>query len=174
MITTQKLDFNILGDINSARLCLVFIHGWKGNKNSFKSVAQSFNIRDSVWVLPQAPYLIKGERDNYSWTYEISPGKFERKKPVKMLLDFFDSAVFSRFNSTDVYLFGFSQGGLVCYEMIRMLDKSLGGVFPIGGFMAGTKKFYWGFRNNVKIQKLAGNAILCAFLSVNRYLKYSL
>ena len=140
MVTTEKLDFNVLGDINSAQLCLVFIHGWKGNKNSFKRVAQSFNISDSIWVLPQGPYLIEGEQNNYSWTYEISPGKFERTEPIKMLRDFFDTEIFSRFNSTDVYLFGFSQGGLVCYEMIKVLDKSLGGIFPIGGFMAGTKK----------------------------------
>ena len=140
MVITKKLNFNRLGDKNSAELCLVFIHGWKGNKNSFKKVAQSFNIKNSIWVLPQAPYLIKGESDGYSWTYEISPGKFERNEPIKMLLNFFDTEIFSRFNAKDVYLFGFSQGGLVCYEMIRILDKPLGGVFPIGGFMAGTKK----------------------------------
>ena len=140
MATTAKLDFSTLGDISAAQSCLVFIHGWKGNKHSFERVAQSFNIKNSVWVLPQAPYLIDGEKDGYSWTYEISPGKFEREKPVELLLDFFNSEVFSRFNSEDVYLFGFSQGGLVCYEMIRILDRALGGVFPIGAFMAGTKK----------------------------------
>ncbi len=140
MVTTEKLDFNILGNISAAESCLVFIHGWKGNRHSFERVAQSFSIKNSVWVLPQAPYLIDGETHNYSWTYEISPGRYERKKPIKLLLDFFDNEIFSRFNSQDVYLFGFSQGGLVCYEMLRILDRPLGGVFPIGGFMAGTKK----------------------------------
>ena len=57
-----------------------------------------------------------------------------------MLIKFFDSRIFSKFNSKDVFLFGFSQGGLVCYEMIKILDKTLGGVFPIGGFMSGVKK----------------------------------
>ena len=57
-----------------------------------------------------------------------------------MLLEFFNSQIFSKFNSKDVFLFGFSQGGLVCYEMIKLLDKPLGGVFPIGGFMSGVKK----------------------------------
>ena len=140
MIGTKKLDFDILGEIDLAKACLVFIHGWKGNKDSFKRVAKSFNIKDSIWYLPQAPYLIDGEEEGYSWTYEISPGKFERKEPVKMLLHFFNNEIFSKFNSKDVFLFGFSQGGLACYEMIRILNKPLGGVFPIGGFMAGTKK----------------------------------
>tara|TARA_Y100001970_G_C14233047_1_gene859916 strand:+ start:365 stop:1000 length:636 start_codon:yes stop_codon:yes gene_type:complete len=136
----KKIDFNIIGDKDSAKLCLIFIHGWKGNKSSFKRIAQSFDIKDSVWVLPQAPYLIEEGQDGYSWTYEISPGKYEREEPIQMLLDFFETTIFSEFNSKDVYLFGFSQGGLVCYEMIRILEKTLGGVFPIGGFMAGTKK----------------------------------
>ena len=30
------------------------IHGWKGNKNSFKPFAKSFNVKDSIWYLPQA------------------------------------------------------------------------------------------------------------------------
>ena len=139
MIKDQKLDYSVLGDPIAAQMCLVFIHGWSGNKISFRRLAKSFNIKNSVWYLPQAPYPLK-QKDSYSWTYEISPGKFEREQPVRMLLDFFDQKIFSKFNSRDVYLFGFSQGGLVCYEMIRILDKTLGGVFPIGGFMAGTKK----------------------------------
>ena len=139
MIKDQKLDYGVLGDPSAAQMCLVFIHGWSGNKESFRRVAKSFNIKNAVWYLPQAPYPLK-DRDSYSWTYEISPGKFEREQPVRMLLDFFDQEIFSKFDSRDVYLFGFSQGGLVCYEMVRILNKPLGGVFPIGGFMAGTKK----------------------------------
>jgi len=140
MIITKKLDFNILGNKNDAKLCLIFIHGWKGNKYSFERVAQSFNIKESIWVLPQAPYLIEENKSSYSWTYEITPGKYERNEPIQMFLDFFETIIFPKFDSKDVYLFGFSQGGLVCYELIRILDQSLGGVFPIGGFMAGTKK----------------------------------
>ena len=140
MINTTKLDFNIIGDKSSAEACLVFIHGWKGNKNSFQRFAESIQVRNSIWVLPQAPYPVDNEKGCYSWTYEISPGKFERREPIRMILDFFDIEIFSRFNSKDVYLFGFSQGGLVCYEMIRILDKPLGGIFPIGGFMSATKK----------------------------------
>jgi phospholipase/carboxylesterase len=139
MVKDQKLDYSVLGDPTNAQMCVVFIHGWSGNKDSFRRVAKSFSIRNCAWYLPQAPYLLEKE-GGYSWTYEISPGKFEREQPVRMLLDFFDNQIFSKFDSRDVYLFGFSQGGLVCYEMIRVLEKRLGGVFPIGGFMAGTKK----------------------------------
>ena len=63
---------------------------------------------------------------------------WQREKPLKLLVSFFNKKIFSHFNSRDVFVFGFSQGGLVCYELLRVLDKPLGGVFPIAGFM--TKK----------------------------------
>ena len=136
----DKLDFEISGDIKNANKCLVFIHGWKGTKSSFKKIAQSFAIDRGVWILPQAPYLVEDQDIGYSWTHETSPGKYERKEPVRLLVNFFMDEIFSRFNSRDVFVFGFSQGGLVCYELIRILDKPLGGVFPIAGFMSSTKK----------------------------------
>ena len=139
MLKDRKLDYRVVGKVESSDICLVFIHGWGGDKNSFVRVADSFNIENSVWFMPQGPYPLD-KKDNYSWTYEISPGKFERDEPIRMLMEFFDSQIFSKFNSKDVFLFGFSQGGLVCYEMIKLLDKPLGGVFPIGGFMSGVKK----------------------------------
>jgi phospholipase/carboxylesterase len=139
MLKDKKLVYKIIGEPENAEICLIFVHGWGGNKDSFQRVANSFNIEKSAWFLPQGPYVLE-KKDNYSWTYEISPGKFKRDEPIKMLMEFFDHQIFSRFNSKDVFLFGFSQGGLVCYEMIKLLDKPLGGVFPIGGFMSEVNK----------------------------------
>ena len=140
MLKNKNLDFEVLGDESNAQACLVFIHGWKGDKKSFKPFAQSFKIKNSVWYLPQAPYLVDEDPEGFSWTYEISEGKYERDEPVHLLMDFFNNQVLSKFDSKDVFLFGFSQGALVCFEIIRILDKPLGGVFPIAGFMSGNKK----------------------------------
>ena len=49
MLISEKIDFKTLGNPDTAQLYLVFIHGWSGNKNSFERVAQSFDIRNSVW-----------------------------------------------------------------------------------------------------------------------------
>tara|TARA_Y100001935_G_scaffold42391_1_gene34518 strand:+ start:1062 stop:1703 length:642 start_codon:yes stop_codon:yes gene_type:complete len=135
----KKIEFSILGDLSTKNICLVFIHGWGGNKNSFKKVAGSFAIKKSVWFLPQAPYLLDGE-DKYSWTFEKSPGKYEREEPVQLMLNFLEEQVFSRFDSKDVFLFGFSQGALVCYELLKILDKPIAGLFPISGFIADQNK----------------------------------
>ena len=140
MLKNKELQFEVLGDASKAKSCLVFIHGWKGNRNSFRSFASSFKIKNSVWYLPQAPYPVNNESDAFSWTYEISKGRYERDEPIELILNFLENKILSKFDSKDVFLFGFSQGALVCFEIIRIFDKSLGGVFPIGGFMAHNKK----------------------------------
>jgi len=38
MLEDKKLDYRVVGNIESSRICLVFIHGWGGDKNSFVKV----------------------------------------------------------------------------------------------------------------------------------------
>lgn len=141
MISDNKLEFKVQGDIEKSKICLIFLHGWMGNKDSFSGLSESFRLNDSVCIFPQAPYRMDDKNSRYSWTYEKSPGVFEKDKPMKLLLDFFKNQIFSHINSTDVYIFGFSQGGLVCYELLKILDKPLGGIFPISGFIARIDNF---------------------------------
>ena len=141
MIADKKLDFKIQGNIKESKICLVFLHGWMGNKNSFSAISDSFKIDNSVCIFPQAPYKLNNDNNKFSWTYEKSPGVFEKNEPLKLLLNFFENHIFNNFSSGDVYLFGFSQGGLVCYELLKNIDKSLGGVFPISGFIARIDNF---------------------------------
>ncbi len=141
MIIDDKLQFRVSGDIQSSRICLVFLHGWQGNKNSFAGVSSAFKISNLASFFPQAPYAIDKKKDKFSWTYEKSPGIFEKNEPLKLLVNFFDNHIFNYFNSKDVYLFGFSQGGLVCFELIKIIERPLGGVFPISGFIARVDDF---------------------------------
>ena len=52
-----------------------------------------------------------------------------------VLLNIFFSELFNKYTSKNVYVLGFSQGGLVCFDFILYLDQPLGGVFPICGFL---------------------------------------
>ena len=74
MVGNKKLEFEIVGDASKSKACLIFFHGWKGNKNSFKPFVKSLKIKDTAWYLPQAPYLIDKKNNAFSWTYEISKG----------------------------------------------------------------------------------------------------
>ena len=52
-----------------------------------------------------------------------------------MLNNFFNNLIFQEYQSQNVYVLGFSQGAAVCYEYVMGIEKTLGGIFPIGGFL---------------------------------------
>ena len=66
---------------NKKVIPILGIHGWKGNKESFKSIAELFKIENADWIFPQAPYLV--EKNKYSWSKETSKGKYEVKESIK-------------------------------------------------------------------------------------------
>ena len=68
-----------------------------------------------------------------SWTYKKSNGTWEIYEPIKMLNNFFNNLIFQEYQSQNVYVLGFSQGAAVCYEYVMGIEKTLGGIFPIGG-----------------------------------------
>ena len=90
-------------------------------------------IQNAGWYLLEAPFSVK-EGDGWSWSYEISKGNWEIDEP-KRLLNIFFSELFKKYTSKNVYVLGFSQGGLVCLDFVLFLDQPLGGVFPIAGFL---------------------------------------
>ena len=51
----EYLEMNDYADYNKA---IVFIHGWKGNKESFKSLSSIIKIKNTKWFFPQAPYKL--------------------------------------------------------------------------------------------------------------------
>lgn len=127
---------------------IIMIHGWQGNRNSFKSITKLLKLDNTMWFFPEAPFSVNGDSIKKTWTYEKSPGVWEIDKPRAMIRKFILEEVLSKFNAKDVCVMGFSQGAAVCYEMILSFEHPLGGIFPIGGFI---RKYYPGQHNNVKI-----------------------
>ena len=130
----EKLKYDIVKTENSSEKALVAIHGWQGNRSSMCPIMISMNIKNICWYFPQAPYSVGKKGDTWSWSYEISEGVWEIDEP-KRLLEVFFSELFTKFTSKNVYVIGFSQGGLVCLDFVLFLNKSLGGVFSIAGFL---------------------------------------
>ena len=85
------------------------------------------------WYLLEAPYPVKESDGGFSWSYEKSEGVWEEDEPKELLQDFFND-LFTQYPSKNIYIMGFSQGGLVCLDFALFLDRPLGGVFPIAGF----------------------------------------
>ena len=130
----EKLKYDLVETNNSSEKAVVAIHGWQGNCNNMYPIMQSMKIQNSCWYFPQAPYPVGENNKAWSWSYEISEGVWEIEEPKRLLGDFF-SELFTKFTSKNVYVMGFSQGGLVCLDFVLFLNKSLGGVFSIAGFL---------------------------------------
>ena len=129
----EKLQYDFHQTGNSLDKAIVAIHGWQGDRNSMRPLIKSMKIQNAGWYLLEAPYPVKGG-DGWSWSYEISDGNWEIDEPKRLLNNFF-SELFKKYTSKNVYVLGFSQGGLVCLDFVLFLDQPLGGVFPIAGFL---------------------------------------
>ena len=126
------------GDAGSEK-AMVAIHGWQGGRTSMRPLIKSMNITDMDWYLLEAPYLVNGCDGGYSWSYEIKEGVWEVDEPTALLQDFFNE-LSTKYPSKNIYVIGFSQGGLVCLDFALFLDKPLGGVFAIAGFLRQPKE----------------------------------
>ena len=112
---------------------IVGIHGWQGNRDSFKLVAKLFKIENSHWFFPQAPYEMNPNQ--FTWAKEIEEGIYDITESKKYLDDFFYNEVFTHFDSEDVHVMGFSQGATTCFEFVLKLPVKFAGVYPIAGFL---------------------------------------
>ena len=147
----MKLDFTTQKSDPTNTKAIIFIHGWGGNKNSFSPFIKNISLNNVEWFLPEAPYLIKdassvSNNSKKSWTYKKENGKWEINEPVELFDNFLNQEVFKNYNSKNIYFIGFSQGAAVCYEYVMGINKSLGGIFPIGGFL---------FKDSKRIQRVS-------------------
>ncbi len=143
----MMLDFNRYKKGKAVK-AIVAIHGWGGNKDSFLPFVKNLKVDNVEWFLPEAPYFVDRDildeskeipSDNNfhkkSWTYKKNNGTWEIYEPINLLDNFFNNLIFQEYLSHKVYVLGFSQGAAVCYEYIMGIEKTLGGIFPIGGFL---------------------------------------
>ena len=131
MIKKLLYDFQA-GEVGSKK-AMVAIHGWQGTRKSMRPLIKSMNINTIDWYMLEAPYPVNGIASGYSWSYEKSEGVWEEDEPRVLLKNFFNK-LFTQYSSENIYVIGFSQGGLVCIDFALFLDQPLGGVFPIAGF----------------------------------------
>ena len=126
-----QYDLHEIGD--ASQKAIVAIHGWQGDCNSMYPLIKSMNIKNVGWYLLEAPFPVKNG-EGFSWSYEKSNGQWEIDEPRRLLNDFFGE-LFKIYDSRKIFVMGFSQGGLVCFDFVLFLHEPLGGVFPIAGFL---------------------------------------
>ena len=136
MLEELQYDYHNTG--RSVDKVIVAIHGWQGGRNSMQPLMKTIKIRNAGWYLLEAPYLVK-EGSGWSWSYQDPDGKWEVDEPKRLLSSFF-SELFKKYTSENIYVLGFSQGGMICLDFVLFLDHPLGGIFPICGFLRQPEK----------------------------------
>ena len=129
----EKLNINSKSDFDKKK-AIVFIHGWRGNKDSFKSLPSMLKINNVEWFFPEAPYLIDDNVNIRSWSKQNQDGTYDVAKS-KLYLDKFLYNILKSYKPENIFFIGFSQGATVCYEFLLNLEFSWGGVFPVAGFL---------------------------------------
>ena len=129
------LIFNNIESKSENLYAVIMLHGYGGNVDSLKPLLNMISFKNNVsFYFVQAPYLIK--EGSFSWSYEIEAGVWERDEPKKILDKFFEKVIFRDYNHSNIFLLGFSQGAFVCFEYGLNINKKIGGVFPISGFIS--------------------------------------
>ena len=137
----MSLEFLELGSDRCEKV-VVFIHGWKGNKDSFKTLSSIIKVPNVKWFFPQAPYKMSKSKEEYSWSFQKPDGTYDVKKTIDSFKLFLTQKILSLVDSKKVFFVGFSQGATICYELILQLEYPWGGVFPVAGFKRDQKSFF--------------------------------
>ena len=162
----KKLNFTTqsTGDCIKA---IVFIHGWRGNKNSFSSLPSMLKIDNAAWFFPEAPYILEDNKDLRSWSYQKEDGSYEVEKSRILLQNFLLKNILNKFLPENIFFIGFSQGATVCYEFILSLEYAWGGVFPVAGFFRDWKKGINLHSNQKKTKICIGHGISDKIIDVS-------
>jgi len=131
----KTINYDIIDIGKEPDKAFIMIHGWRGNKNSFKSIPPLLKLSNIRWYFPEAPYDFEGRKDQKTWAVRTDDDNWSADTSKRLLIDFFENIVFKKFKPENVYIMGFSQGAAVCYEFILSLKYNFGGIFPIAGFM---------------------------------------
>ena len=135
------LIFNNIESKSENLYAVIMLHGYGGNVDSLKPLLNMISFKNNVsFYFVQAPYLLK--EGSFSWSYEIEDGVWERDEPKKLLDEFFDKVIFRDYKHSNVFLLGFSQGAFVCFEYGLNINKKIGGIFPISGFIGNNPEIH--------------------------------
>ena len=161
----EKLNINSKSDFDKKK-AIVFIHGWRGNKDSFKSLPSMLKINNVEWFFPEAPYLIDDNVNIRSWSKQNQDGTYDVNKS-KLYLDKFLHNILKSYKPESIFFIGFSQGATVCYEFLLNLKFPWGGVFPVAGFFRDWNKGINIHSNQKNTKILIGHGISDEIIDVS-------
>jgi phospholipase/carboxylesterase len=118
-----------------SRPLVIFLHGYGSNEEDLFELKQEFSP-DYTYLSVQAPMMLAP--GSYQWyglqPHEQSIAEATVKKHLKMLEDFIKAATVKYHTEADkVLLVGFSQGGMMAYELALNNPKMVRGIASLSG-----------------------------------------
>ena len=93
----EHLDYLKIDNVDSPDKAIVFIHGWKGNKDSFKSIVPLFKMPECAWYFPEGPYVVEENKDKRSWACRNKDGGWDVELTSMLLKNFLDDIILKQF-----------------------------------------------------------------------------
>lgn len=140
--TTEEFDHEYIPSPSSrSRKLLVVFHGLGDSVKPFRSLLSELRLKNFHLLLLNAP---RKYGKGFSW-YRLEPREtpdvLKNRRKIKRL---FDELIEQGWKTTDIYLFGFSQGCLVA------TDWALHSPYPLGGLIGVSGYFYKHSRPSLK------------------------
>ena len=117
---------------------VIAIHGWTGDSSSMEPVGKALSLKDTKWILPQAPYT--AGPGGFSWFDGDEEMGWKYQESFHILTDLIQSLNNQGFPNSDIFIISFSQGACLAMEFMIRQSFSLGGIIPIAGFIRYKKR----------------------------------
>jgi phospholipase/carboxylesterase len=132
--------------IPSKKLMIV-LHGRGDSSEGFASLPEFLNLDEMNYVLFDAPFEYYS---GYSW-YPLPPKQLPGiEYSSKILASVLDELFEEKFNASESFLFGFSQGSLLTFEFGARYDKVLAGYIAVSGYIYDADRLLEEMNQNVK------------------------
>ena len=130
-----KLNNIFIPSIITSKKLMIILHGRGDSSNGFSWLPEFLNIPQMNYLLLDAPYDYFGGR---SW-YDLPPNQLEGiQYSSKLLTETLDELFEEKFDISQSFLFGFSQGSLLTFEFGARYDKVFAGYLAISGYIYDT------------------------------------
>ena len=116
---------------------LIGLHGGGGSYESFKNIWKRFENPQFILATPQAPYKwLMGDKIGYDWSAWPSGDLLFMQKALKLTSKHVEILILSlkeKYNLSEVYLMGFSQGSIIAQIAGIENQNILNGIIILSG-----------------------------------------
>lgn len=127
-----KLTNVFIPSATPSKKLMIILHGRGDSSAGFTWLPPYLQMDNMNYLLLDAPYEYYGGR---SW-YDLAPNQLDGiEYSSEILREIFDELFEERFDASESFLFGFSQGSLLTFEFGARYDKKLAGYMAISGYI---------------------------------------